>query len=103
MYCENCDIHFEGGDYCPECGTKIEEPYKDQSINHPITNNRKTWFMWTSLMFIVLVTSMVVGAYIPWLLLVVLLVGTFLVVNHMTNKNESLMDLQLVNKKLVLS
>lgn len=23
MYCEKCDIHFEGGNYCSECGKPI--------------------------------------------------------------------------------
>jgi len=35
MYCENCDIHFEGGDYCPECGHKSYEvlnKYKTISV-----------------------------------------------------------------------
>ena len=53
MKCKNCGNEFEGN-FCPECGTKVDSEQAPQQINQNIENvesNKKpfykNWLFWT--------------------------------------------------------
>ena len=76
MYCENCDIHFEGGDYCPECGTKIEEPTKVQPVESSLLKDGILSVGWLLFIYLTFSETLYFNSWIAFW--VIGAIGTFL-------------------------
>ena len=75
MKCKNCGNEFEGN-FCPECGTKVDSEQAPQQINQNIENvesNKKpfykNWLFWTicavGIVFIIIFIFLAVKTSIP--------------------------------------